>query len=173
MATNSLLLVPFTLCIFLLVLPAQAVDSPGVQVTVSGIARCKINPSMLIRNASLHLCVDKTTVPGVGWTTETGQIVLTANLTSSKLLDAMLRNSTGEAFVVAPSHACGAPRLPSGTVLGAPVKLTAVITGKASGSEATPISGQLAIAGATSEGLLIGIIKIIADVDDALFSCVM
>ncbi|KAL6896597.1 hypothetical protein ACP4OV_007173 [Aristida adscensionis] len=165
MATTSLLLVPVTLCFFLLVLPAQADDSLGVvRVAIEGVARCKINPSILIRNASLHLCVDKTAVPGAGWTTETGQIVLTANLTSSKLLDAMLRNSTGEVFVVAPPHACGAPRLPSRAVLGAPVKLTAVMTGKASGSEATSINGQPAFA--ASEGVLAVVTKILAKVAD-------
>ncbi|KAL6871465.1 hypothetical protein ACP4OV_014294 [Aristida adscensionis] len=137
-----------SLYFFLLLLQAQARDNNiGVNVVIKGEARCKINPSMVIRNASLDLVIGSTRIPGAGRTTDTGRIVLTANLTSAEQLDAMLRNSTGEAFVVAPPHACGAPQLPAGTVVAAPVQLTAVIRGKTGGSGDTTINGQPAIAG--------------------------
>ncbi|KAL6871466.1 hypothetical protein ACP4OV_014295 [Aristida adscensionis] len=168
MATNCLLLLPVTLYFFLFVLQAQARDdSIGVNIVINGEARCKINPSMVIRNASLDLVIGSTRIPGAGRTTDTGRIVLTANLTSAEQLDAMLRNSTGEAFVVAPPHACDAPELPAGTVVAAPVQLTAVIRGKTGGSAYTAGNGQPAIA--ASDGLLTVVSDILAGV--GYFAC--
>ncbi|KAL6896598.1 hypothetical protein ACP4OV_007172 [Aristida adscensionis] len=168
MATTSLLMVPITLCFFLLVLQAQARDENlGVRIDINGEARCKINPSMLIRNASLDLVIGSTRIPGAGGTTETGRIVLTANLTSGELLDTVLSNSN-KTFVVAPPDSCGTPKLPAGAEVAAPLQLTAVITEKTSGSEATAaVSGQLAIA--TSDGLLTLIRRVVAAAGD--FAC--
>ncbi|RLN35987.1 uncharacterized protein C2845_PM03G16100 [Panicum miliaceum] len=124
MATKILL--PVTLCLLLLVLAAQG--KQDTDLVIYGTARCKSNYSRIIGNARLHLMIGNATIPGTGMTTNTGQIMMAVSLTSSKLVASLMSNGSSKALLVAPPHACGAPSIPPGTVVGAPVRPTAVIS---------------------------------------------
>ncbi|CAL5084772.1 unnamed protein product [Urochloa decumbens] len=125
MATKILL--PVTLC-FLLVLATQGKnDTLNLDVVINfngAIARCKSNSSRIINNAPLQLVVNNVTVSGTGRTTNTGMILpMAVNLTYNEQLAALTSNggSRSKAFLVAPPHACGAPSIPPGQQVAAPV----------------------------------------------------
>ncbi|OEL22870.1 hypothetical protein BAE44_0016106 [Dichanthelium oligosanthes] len=120
MATcRSFLLVPATTlcCFLLLVLPAQGKENRTV-VIFYGIARCKSNPSRIIRNATLHL-----TIPTLATskTTSTGRFLLAAPVTSN---DQLIALESKKAVITAPPQACGVPAAATATrKLAAPADL--------------------------------------------------
>ncbi|RCV31813.1 hypothetical protein SETIT_6G207900v2 [Setaria italica] len=105
MATcRSLLMVPVTLCFFLLVLPAQSKENLAV-VIFYGTARCKSNPSKIISNATLHVTINGTTL-ATGKTTSMGRFLMAARVTSKDQLSSLVSK---KAVITAPRQACGMP----------------------------------------------------------------
>ncbi|KAL6657178.1 hypothetical protein ACP70R_004958 [Stipagrostis hirtigluma subsp. patula] len=150
MAAKSLLLVPVTLCL-LLVLPAQAREA-NVAAIFYGKAQCKNNPSMIITNATLGLMINKAMVPGAtGRTTETGRIEMKVILNSTEHVAALMSNGNNNVMITAPPHACGAPKLAAVKMVAAPVNVTAVIRAGTRSVQDTPVSVQPI---AASDGVL-------------------
>ncbi|CAO2169636.1 unnamed protein product, partial [Urochloa humidicola] len=106
MATcRSLLMVPVTLCFFLLVLPAQSKENNNAIAIFWGTARCKSNPSKIINNATLHVTINGTTL-GSSKTTNTGKFLIAAKVTTEDQLSAMMSRKP---VITAPRQACGVP----------------------------------------------------------------
>ncbi|CAO2184239.1 unnamed protein product [Urochloa humidicola] len=107
MATTcrSLLMVPATLCFFLLVLPAQSKENNNAVVIFWGTARCKSNPSKIINNATLHVTINGTTL-AASKTTSTGKFLIAAKVTTKDQLSALVSRKP---VITAPRQACSAP----------------------------------------------------------------
>ena len=80
-------------------------------------------------DAHLQLVINNATVPGgTGTTTSDGNILITVKLNSEQKAALMSNSSSSKAYVTAPPHACGAPRLPAGKVLAAEVQPITMMT---------------------------------------------
>ncbi|XP_066396576.1 uncharacterized protein [Miscanthus floridulus] len=125
--TRSFLLIPVTLCSFLLVLAAA--EQGKAILVIQDKVRCKSDLSRIISNAPVHLVINNATVPGgTGRTTSDGQLLMTVNLNSTEQLAALMSNGSSKAYVIPLPGASGVPSLSPGKQMAAAVEPIAMVT---------------------------------------------